>query len=156
MEAKFAMVATALLVVAGAAVAFGAWGMWGESPQENGITDEVRIAFMKAVHEGDYATAKSLSEKYGVGGWMMKMGSEQMFSLRYQIRKKMDAGDYAGALELQKQLRQLAQEQMQKKKQEMKEKFGDEAGRAFRMGFRAGRTGRCPIEHVAAPPSSLQ
>jgi len=145
MEMKLAAV-FAVLALFGAVAAISGFGNGGQigASQKQNVTDSVRIAFMKAVHEGDYATAKALSGQYGIGGRMMKLGTEQMFSLRHQMQVKMDAGDYAGALEIQKQIGTLA-------KAQMTAKIGKDAelGKGFRMGFRAGKAaGRHP--HAAA------
>jgi len=161
MEMKFAAV-VAVLALFGAVFAMGGFGM-GEmmgaggklGAGEKNITDATRIAFMKAVHEGNYASAKALNEEYGVGGRMMRLGTEEMFSLRHQIQVKMDAGDYAGALVLQKQMGELVKEQMPAKLagNGAAAKMGNaQAGngaqmvKAARMGFRAGKaTGGCPM-----------
>lgn len=100
-------------------------------PSWKNATDEVRIEFMKAMHEGDYATAKSLNEEYGLGGPMLQ--DEQAFSLRYQMRQAMDNGDYAQALELQKQMGGLARENAP----------GPMDGRG--MGQRGNRGAGCPF-----------
>ena len=137
--------AFAVLALFGAVAAFGGFGM-GENfgmGQKN-VTDSVKIAFMKAVHEGDYASAKALGGQYGLGGRMMMLGSEELFNLRHQMQARMDAGDYAGALEIQKQMGTLAREQMPAK---LAKNVGNgtQIGKGVRMGFRAGKVaGGCP------------
>ncbi len=138
METRYAVLAIAMLAILGGAL-FAVESTGGADaaaataagtaapPARQEMPDSDKIAMMKAMHEGDYSAAKSLSEQYG-----MPIGSEEMFSLRYQMNVKMDAGDYEGALELQKQIRELRQERMQEMRTEMqalREKYGMGAGR---------------------------
>lgn len=150
METRYAVLAIAMLAILGGAVfaasEAAATGTASSAtvPARKEMPDSDRIAFMKAMHEGDYASAKALAEKYG-----LPIGSEEIFSLRYQMHQKMDSGDYAGALELQKQIQELVQGQMQQMRTEMqalREKYGMGAGRMGGMHRMGGMPG------AMAPP----
>lgn len=164
METRYAMLAIAMLAILGGALfavegtsgtnaaAATAAGTAAPSARQE-MPDSDKIAMMKAMHEGDYASAKALAEKYGV-----PVGSEEIFSLRYQMREKMDGGDYEGALELQKQIREIGQERMQEMRTEMqalREKYGMGGMGAGRMGgvHRMGgmQGGMVPLEGGMPP-----
>ncbi len=105
----------AMLGLLGAVFAFGGAG-FGKQMLEKGeeISKELQIEFMKAMHEGDYASAKALNEEYGLGGRMVEFASEEMFSIHSQIKSALKAGDYELAYELREQAQELGMEQGKK------------------------------------------
>ncbi len=125
--------AIALLALLGAVFAFGGFGT-GKTQAD--VPDSVRISFMKAVHEGDYSAAKAINEEYGIGGRMVE--NEELFGLRHQMQIKAESGDYAAALELQKQMGEIAKEQMPAKMGKGS-RMGQGAGKAMGAGAGKGR-----------------
>lgn len=77
---------------------------WGGYAKIWQISDSEHIEFMKAVHQGNYEKAKEIADKYGIGGKFIQ--NEELFKLRYQMQQKINSGDYAGALQIKKQMMQ--------------------------------------------------
>ncbi len=130
MNNKMLLSAFAVLALAGSVFAFSGFGM-GFGEKAANVADSVRMEFMKAMHEGDYASAKSLNEEYGLGGRMLQ--DEETFNLRHQMMEAMDDGDYAQALDLQKQMGELGRQKME----QMREK-APQFGKGFQKANRAG------------------
>lgn len=124
MDGKMIAALLSVFALAGAAFAFGGWGGKGGGGEFGGgcpcagannttaITNETRISFMKAMHEGDFAAVESLSEEYGIGKGIVAQG-EEIFTLRQQMREAMDSGNYEEALALQDEMGEARKARME-------------------------------------------
>ncbi len=136
----------AVFCLASVAFAFSAWGGFGgNSHDAKNVSVSVRAQFLKAVYEGDYDAAKTLSEEYGLGGRFLRNANEttfsEMASLRKQISNAISTGDYEKAVELRDQMQEQA---MASVRDHLNESFKERAGMKYgqaggSMGFRSFR-----------------
>jgi len=99
----------------GMTFAFGPMGMGANED----VPVEVRAEFMQATHEGDYETATSLHEEYGLGGKRMEHTTPELFELGAKMFQAQASGNWVDAVGFQDQIMEMVHAQMQEMRGEM-------------------------------------
>ncbi|MCC7569778.1 hypothetical protein KO465_00345 [Candidatus Micrarchaeota archaeon] len=98
----------AVLCLAGAAFAINSEAL----KNSERAPKEAQIELMKAMHEGDFATAKQIHEEFGIGNRKMAGANQEIFDLRVQMKDAINKGNYELAYEIKQELREISGQRM--------------------------------------------